>query len=92
MERHASALKAARQAIRRNVRNQKALSTCRTAMKKFRTALTDKKLAKDKVETLLSEVQKTLMTAATKKILKRETASRYISRLSAAAHQALQKA
>jgi len=92
--RHQSALKAARQAIKRQARNRAALSKVKTAVKNLRTALGEKaKSPAEKQKTLvplLNQVQKTLMSAAQKKILKRETASRKISRLSQAVHQACQ--
>ena len=92
--RHASAIKAARQALKHQARNRAALSKVKTAVKNLREALNDKGASKadlqKKVTPLLQQVQKTMMTAAQKKIMKKETASRKISRLSQAVHQATQ--
>lgn len=91
MERHKSALKAARQAVKRTARNSAALSTVRTTVKKLRTAITTAKTGKgDKkaLAPLLNDVQRVLMKAASKNLLKSKTASRQIARLSKAVHQA----
>ena len=92
--RHKSALKAARQSLKRQGRNRAALSQVKTSVKNLRNALTEKAGSKadlsKKLMPLLNNVQKTLMTAAQKKIIKRETASRKIARLSQAVHQATQ--
>lgn len=90
--RHKSAMKAARQALKHQARNRAALSQVKTAVKNLRTALGEKTASKadlkKKVEPLLVVAQKTLMTAARKQIIKPETASRKISRLSRAVHVA----
>ena len=91
MERHKSALKAARQAVKRTARNSAALSSVRTNVKKLRTAIATAKTGKgDKVAlaTMLNEVQRTLMKAASKNLIKAKTASRQVARLSKAVHQA----
>ena len=91
MERHKSALKAARQAAKRTARNSAALSTVRTTVKKLRVAIASAKTGKgDKkaLAPLLNEVQRTLMKAASKNLLKSKTASRHIARLSKAVHHA----
>jgi small subunit ribosomal protein S20 len=92
--RHASAIKAARQALKHQARNRAALSRVKTAVKNLKDALnvkgTDKSALQVKVAPLLQQAQKTIMTAAQKNILKRKTASRKISRLSKAVHQATQ--
>jgi small subunit ribosomal protein S20 len=94
--RHKSALKAARQALRHQARNRAALSQVKTAVKNLRTALNEKTENKadlqKKLAPMLGLVQKTLMTAAQKKIVKKETASRKIARLSKAVHQATHSA
>lgn len=93
MATHASADKAARQSLKRRDRNQQELSKLRTKIKKFRTALATK--VKDKAEGqkawagMLDDVQRTLMKAANKNVIKMKTASRNVSRLSAAMHKAL---
>lgn len=86
MATHKSARKAARQALKRNARNTAALSECRTVVKKVRAALTAKADA-TAVKELISQAQSVLMSNARKGILKAETAARYVSRLSRAAHQ-----
>ena len=90
--RHASAQKAARQSIKHRARNQAVLSACKTAIRTLEEQIS--KIGKAGAEAgkalqpKLSEVQRTLTKAASKKILKRETASRYRSRLSYKLHQA----
>ena len=90
MATHASAVKAAKQAVVRNKRNSQARAQFRTIVKNLRAA-TKGKLGKDAEKTLqplLNEVQKVLMKAASKNLIKKKTASRYISRLSQAVHKA----
>lgn len=91
--RHKSAVKAARQAVKRNARNTQAHARVKTIVKKLKTALAtpvkDKDAAKKSLAPLLNDVQKTLMKAASKNLIKRETASRTVSRLSSAVHKAL---
>lgn len=88
MERHKSALKAARQASRRQARNYSARSTYRTAIKKLEALLASAKpgagadLKKTAVEQL-NEVQSILMKAASKNLIHWGKASRKIGRLSA---------
>ena len=93
MARHASALKAARQAVKRNEKNRQARAKVKTVLKNFRTALTAKRADKDEAKKtlfpLLNELQRTLMKAANKKLLRPEAASRQISRLSAAVYKAI---
>jgi len=73
-----SAEKANRQSQKRRVRNRAALSNLRTAVKKARAAIDGK--AAD-----AGELRKTAIaiidSAVTKGVLKRNTASRYVSRL-----------
>jgi len=88
MERHKSALKAARQAVKRTVRNTAALSKVKTTVKKLRTAMANKAEQKN-LPALLNEAQRTLTKAASKKLMKKETAARQIGRLSTAVHRAL---
>ncbi|MBI4405694.1 MAG: 30S ribosomal protein S20 [Deltaproteobacteria bacterium] len=93
MAKHASARKAARQSLKRQQANTTVRSKCRTAVKKLRTALTAKPAnledAKKQLGGLLSETQRVLMKAASKNIIRFGTASRQISRLSAAVSKAL---
>ncbi len=88
MERHQSALKAARQAVKRQTRNTAALSRVKTTVKKLREAIVAKGEKKG-LPALLNEVQRTLTKAASKNLMKRETASRQIGRLSQAVHRAM---
>jgi small subunit ribosomal protein S20 len=78
MANNPSAEKANRQAIKRRARNKAALSSLRTAVKKARTAIDGK--AADAVE-LRKEAISKIDKAVSRGVLKRETASRYVSRL-----------
>ena len=94
MATHASAEKAARQATRRNTRNSEARARFRTVIKNLRAAM-KAKLGKDAEKTLqplLSEAQKVLMKAASKNLIKKKTAARYVARLSSAVHKATKSA
>jgi len=73
-----SAEKANRQSQKRRVRNRAALSTLRTAVKKARAAIDGKaEEAADLRKTAIAIID----SAVTKGVLKRNTASRYVSRL-----------
>lgn len=74
----ASAEKQNRKMIKHRARNRAAMATLRTAVKKARTAVDDK--AKD-AGSLVKEAISIIDSAVTKGILKRRTASRYVSRL-----------
>lgn len=95
MERHKSALKAARQAEKRRARNQSQIAAYRTAVKKFRalmgetTASKNKTEAAPKLKSMFSEVQALLMKAGSKNLINTGTASRKVARLGRAMHQAL---
>lgn len=82
MAHHKSALKRARQNIKRRDRNRHHRSTLRTAMKKYRTLLD----AKDPgaAEQGLPDIQKAIDKAVGKGLIHRNTAARYKSRLAAA--------
>lgn len=82
MATHASAEKAARQATKRNARNQAARAHYRTIIKNLRTAVAEKK-PKEVLSSLLNETQRVLMKAASKDLIKKNMAARQISRLSA---------
>jgi small subunit ribosomal protein S20 len=73
-----SAEKANRQSQKRRVRNRAALSTLRTAVKKARAAIDGK--AEDAAALRKSAIA-IIDSAVTKGVLKRNTASRYVSRL-----------
>jgi len=76
---HKSTIKRARQAVVRNLRNRALLSTVRGLPKKVLTAVDEKNL--EAAKAALREAQSGLAKAATKGVLKRNTASRRISRL-----------
>ena len=79
MANNPSAEKRNRQNIKRRARNKAALSALRTAVKKARNAIDGKvEAAPDLKKTAISILDK----AVSKGVLKRETASRYVSRLS----------
>lgn len=82
-----SALKRIRQDKRRNLRNQSVKSTVRTATRAFRESIDASDAAK--TQTLLRTASKTLDKAATKGVVRKQTAARRISRLAKAAHKAL---
>jgi len=92
MERHANALKAARQAKRRNERNRNQRAGLRTVVKKVRATIESKAKKEDMKKTLpslLNEAQRALMKASSKGLIKAGNASRQIARLSSAVHKAL---
>ena len=73
-----SAQKQNRKMIKNRARNRAAMASLRTAVKSARTAVDSKAAnAKDLVKKAVSVID----SAVTKGILKRETASRYVSRL-----------
>lgn len=92
MVRHKSAVKAARQAVKHRERNSQARASYKTHVKKLRTALatksTNKAELKKSLLPLLNETQRVLMKAASKNLIKKQSASRQISRLSLAVHRA----
>ncbi len=77
--RHQSAIKAARQTLKRQERNRSILRRVKTFMKKVDVAVQEKNVdgAKTSLQAATSELHK----AATKGTLHRNTASRWISRL-----------
>ena len=86
-KRSLSVLKRARQSLKRAQRNRSVRSKVRTYIKKLNAAIEAKDAAQ--VEDALKEVMKVISSAASKGVLHRNTASRYISRLSKRAHKAL---
>ena len=76
---HKSTIKRARQAEKRHLRNRAVLTSVKSAMKKVMTAVDEKNA--DEATTLLREATSALHKAVTKGVLKRNTASRRISRL-----------
>jgi ribosomal protein S20 len=93
MERHASALKAARQAVKRRDHNRAIRTTCRNAIKEFKVAAAQLKgQGKDGMGTLRkleATLQRTLTKAASKNVYKKGTVSRQISRLVGSAARTL---
>lgn len=74
-----SALKRARQTVKRNLRNTSVKSTLKTVIKRVETAVSSGN-KEDALKALLEAVRE-LNTAASKGIIHRNTASRKISRL-----------
>jgi small subunit ribosomal protein S20 len=77
--RHKSTIKRARQAEKRHERNKAVLSSVRGMVKKVLTAVEEKK--PDEAKALLREATSALSRAVSKGAMKRNTASRRISRL-----------
>ena len=75
-----SAYKELRKSKKKHLRNNKIVSGVRTNVKKFESLLSDKKF--DEAKVILRSVSSKLDKAAKKGIMKKNTASRKISRLS----------
>ena len=73
-----SAEKQNRKMIKHRARNRAAMATLRTAVKKARSAVDDKS---NEATALVKKAVSIIDSAVTKGILKRGTASRYVSRL-----------
>lgn len=80
MANHKSAIKKARMSLRRNAINSKTLGEVRTLEKRLRKALAAK--SKDESATALVAFSSSISKAAQKGRMKKETASRKVSRLS----------
>jgi len=76
---HKSTIRRARQAEKRQTRNRAALSAVKSLVKKVQTAVAAKKI--DEAKTSLRVATSALSKAVTKGVLKPNTASRRISRL-----------
>ena len=74
-----SAMKRARQSVKRNLRNRSVLSSLKTVMKKVETVITTG--SREDAEKALAQAIKALDTAASKGVIHKNTASRQISRL-----------
>jgi small subunit ribosomal protein S20 len=74
----ASAEKQNRKMIKHRARNRAAMATLRTAVKKARVAVDDRN---NDASALVKDAVAIIDSAVTKGILKRRTASRYVSRL-----------
>ncbi len=77
--RHKSAIKRARQSVKRNQRNRSILSLVKTTVKKLKTSVDQKDSALNQAN--LREATSVLHKAVTKGTLHRNTASRLVSRL-----------
>jgi small subunit ribosomal protein S20 len=82
---HPSVIKRHRQSVKRRIRNVETRSRIRTLIKKARQAIESKDLASASIQ--IHAVDKALGKAVTKGIVKRNTASRWLSRLSRSASQ-----
>jgi small subunit ribosomal protein S20 len=80
MERIKSGLKRHRQSLKKRERNTTVKSDLKTHLKKFEAALESKDLAM--AQTLLKETEIKLRKAASKGVMKKETVSRKVSRIS----------
>ena len=78
---HKSTIKRARQAEKRNQRNRTVLSSIKSVMRKVVDAVEEKNA--DEATSSLREATSALQKAVTKGVIKRNTASRRISRLAA---------
>lgn len=76
-QRHKSAVKAARQSLKRRQRNRAVLSTIKGVLKKVETAVEQKDAAA--ASAALRDADSTLRKAVTKGVMNRNTASRRIS-------------
>ena len=79
MAHHKSAQKRIRQNTKRNARNRILRTIMRNHLKKFRALLEEQKI--EEAQATYPNVQKVLDRSVTKGVLKKETASRYKSRL-----------
>lgn len=87
MANHASAKKRHRQSLKRRERNVSRRSRALLAVRKFRSTL--EKKDPGAVVAQLSATSSELMKAVTKGIMRKQTASRRVSRMAKAAHKAL---
>ncbi|MGH7233474.1 MAG: 30S ribosomal protein S20 [Nitrospiraceae bacterium] len=78
---HKSTIKRARQSEKRNQRNRTVISSVKSVMKKVLSAVEEKNA--DEAKTSLREATSALNKAVTKGVIKRNTASRRVSRLAA---------
>ena len=76
---HKSTIRRARQSEKRHVRNRAAITAVKSLVKKVQSAVADKKVEEAKAS--LREATSALSKAVSKGLLKRNTASRRISRL-----------
>jgi small subunit ribosomal protein S20 len=77
---HKSTIRRARQAVRRQARNRATLSAVKSLVRKVQTAVAEKKI--EEAKTSLQIATSALNKAVSKGVLKPNTASRRVSRLS----------
>lgn len=82
MANHVSAIKRAKQNEKRRNRNRHVVSTCRTLVKKVRTAIDANDAGA--AATALADAERALAAAASKGVLHKNNASRRIGRLASA--------
>ena len=85
MAQHKSAVKRAKQNIKKNLGNRSYLSQVKTAVKKFQVSvqsLQEGKTPLDEAQKSFINAQSYLMKAATKGVLHKNNASRHVARLS----------
>ncbi len=87
MANHKSAIKRHHQSIQRHLRNQSVQSSVKTLIKKVKATIDGKN--PEAIAEKIREVNASLDKAVVKGVIKRNTASRKLSRLARAAHQAL---
>ncbi len=87
MANHKSAIKRHHQSIQRHLRNQSVQSSVKTLIKKVKATIDGKN--PEAIAAKIREVNGMLDKAVVKGVIKRNTASRKLSRLARAAHQAL---
>ena len=87
MANHKSAVKRARQNVKRRARNRMIKSNLRTEIKKFRTLVEDGK--SDEAQAGLAAVQKNIDKACSKGVMKKNEASRKKSRITLLLNKAL---
>ncbi|MEZ4742385.1 MAG: 30S ribosomal protein S20 [Bdellovibrionota bacterium] len=85
MANHKSAKKRARQTIKKNAVNHSYITSVRTAVKSFRSAVTELAASSEKdikkVQPFFAAAQSKLMKAASKGLLKKNTAARTVRRM-----------
>ena len=86
---HKSAIKRARQSVKRHERNKAILHGTKTVVKKVKAAVADKNL--QLAQSLLNDATSALHKAVTKGALHRNTASRRISKLATKVNSAQSK-
>ncbi len=89
MANHKSALKRARQNVKRRLRNRMVRSAYRTEIKKFLEMIREQRL--EDAQKFLSHIHKTIDKARTKGVIHKNAASRYKSNLTVKLNKALRQ-